>query len=463
MSSACVDQQKKPSMRLHEYQIEASRFLIDKMKNPEMRSAGLLLDCGLGKTAVTLHTIKNLKLFYKFKKVLVVAPKRVCSTEVWPTEIDKWGLKLTTLTLDSNVRKRKSPFEGDPDICIISCDSLEWLSKQRISFDLIVVDEATKFKNWTAKRTKLLRRLLISIRHRVTLTGTPVPNSLGDFFSQQFILDSGKSLGTTLTSFRARYMQPCGFEMREWEIQPSKVQDLKDKLAPWYLHQAAVDHLDMPDLIRNVIRVELPPAARKTYTQMHRDMVAEIEGKQLAALHPGGRYGQCRQIASGAVYDPTGEVVDVHSAKLEAISELIEELNGKPLVVAYCFKHEASRLQAKFPKMQFINGSTSDASSRKVLNDFKSGRLKHLAVQCQSLSHGVDGLQTVCNDLCWMTLTDQPEIRHQLEARIYRQGSSGKVRIHYLLVDRSVDGVIYRTLERKDATQADLLKALKEG
>lgn len=447
-------------MRLHDYQKVAVEFLLRRM-TIERKNGGLWLDMGLGKTAITLHVIQQMRWMEGVGRTLIVAPKRVVTTDTWGREAAEWGIDLKVVALDERQRRKK---RLDPaDIYTISCDSLKWLEKQNLNFDMLVVDESTKFKNWTARRTTSIRRLAKMIPWRVTLTGTPVPNSLGDIFSQQFILDMGETLGSTIGRFRDAYMRPCGFEMRDWEMIPQLIETLQNNIAPWYLSQSALDHLDMPDLIRNEIKVEMPESAVKVYRGVLKELISELEsGATLATMSSSGRYNLLRQITSGCAYDDDGQPQAVHDAKLDAISDLLESLRGKPLIVAYCYRHEMTRLRERFPNIRAINGDTSDAESQRVIDDWIAGKVRLLAVQCQAMSHGVNGLQKAGNDICWMTLTDQPEIKLQLEARLWRQGVQGQVRIHYLLVDKSIDQVVYRTQERKESTQKDVLNAIRD-
>jgi SNF2 family DNA or RNA helicase len=508
-------------MKLHDYQREARDFLLGRL--PVHGGGGLWLDPGLGKTAVVLHTVQAMRLLYGLDNATIVAPARVLATS-WPKEIKKWNMPLTWRWIKGDEAERKAAIDAKPDLWFLSAESLakavvdnsyigdgfevhwkngqyvlsigseehpfesiadllaaypqcesvkkkrwrtreqlpDYLNRTRFKSDLVVIDEITKFKSWSASRTKVLKRLIERMPLRIALTGTPVPNNLSeDIFPQQFMLDSGKTLGTSIGRFRDRWSRPCGYENRDFEIIPTLQDTLLDIISPWYLRQEILDHLDMPAIVRNEISVELPESAMRTYRQVEKEMYAELEQNELVALSGGSKYNLCRQIASGSAYDPAKEVVHIHDAKLEALSDLIEELNGKPLLIAYCFKHELLTLQRKWPKIEHISGGTKASDTARVIDGWRKGKIKLLAAQCQAMSHGVDGLQSG-NDICWLTLTDQPEIRTQFEARLYRQGVEGdQVRFHYLLARGTLDKKVKRVLDDKDGTQMDVLRAVK--
>jgi superfamily II DNA or RNA helicase len=467
-------------MQLHEYQKAGRDFLLSRLERHS--GAGLWFEPGLGKTVTTLDTITCLKHFYGYNKILIVAPARVITT-AWPKEIKNWSLPLSWGWLKGDEEERRSVVADDPDIFFVGCENLalrnlstetkakwknsqmaEWIlkGKNMPPIDLIVVDEVTKFKSWSANRSKVLRRMLTKIPKRITLTGTPVPSCLGDIFAQQFILDAGETLSPYIGRFRERFMRQCGFENREWEMRPEMQDTLVDLLKPWYLSGSAIEHLDMPKLIENEIDVILPAKALAAYKSMEREMFAELDSDRVVAISGGGKYNLCRQIAGGNAYDEDKNQIAVHDAKLDALEDLYEELNGKPLIVAYWFQHEFERIQKRFPHAAVIRGGTTAAMTKSIIADWQAGKYKMLIGQASTISHGVDGLQKGCNDLCWYTITDQPEVRKQLECRIYRQGATGdQVRIHYLLAVSTLDRTIKRVLDANDATQRDVMEAVR--
>jgi len=464
-------------VRLHNYQIVAKNFLLERLYTHT--GAGLWLGCGLGKSLCTLDAIHTMLSFGEVKRAIVVAPSRVIATS-WPKEIKKWGYPLTWSWITGDEEEREEAFQAKPDIYFLGAENLayrnlsdksrvkrtqliDWLLKRKLGADLVVVDEVTKFKNFSASRSKSLRKLIKPIPKRITLTGTPVANSLGDIFNQQLILDKGETLGQFIGAFRERFMRPCGFEDRQWEMRPDSIEPLKRLLAPWYLHQSALDHLDLPKVVHNEIDVVLPPKVLASYKLFVKEMFADFDANPIGTLTAGGRYNLCRQIASGNAYDDDGKAIAVHDAKLDALEDLFDELNGKPLLVGYWYDHEYKRIIERFPHAAVIRGGTSTRKTSEIMAKWKAGELKMLVAQASAISHGVDGLQEACSDLCWYTLTDQPEIRHQFEKRIERQGVRGDyIGIHYLLAVGTLDRTVKRTLDKKDATEQDVLRAVKQ-
>jgi superfamily II DNA or RNA helicase len=466
-------------MQLHKYQQKARDFLL---RSCHRRSGGgLWLEPGLGKTITTLDTIATMREFGEVDKILIVAPARVIATS-WPKEIKNWGLPLTWGWLQGSDQDRQDVVDSNPDIYFVGCENLayrtlseetlarrkssqmaEWLLKSGFKADLIVVDESTKFKSWSASRGKVLRKLVKRIPKRITLTGTPTPNGLGDIFAQHYLLDSGETLTPYIGRFRERFMRSCGFENRQWEMRPEMVDELQRLLAPWYVTGTALEHLDMPELVLNEIEVELPPKALKVYQDMQKTMFAEIGQYGVTAITGGSKYGLCRQIASGNAYDEDKNAISVHDAKLDALEDLFEELNGKPLIVAYWFDHEYERIVKRFPKAAVIRGGTKSSETVRIIDQWQKRQIDMIVVQASAVSHGVDGLQKTGNDLCWYTLTDQPEVKFQLERRIFRQGVVGdQVRIHYLLAKSTLDRTVYKALNVKESSQKDVMEAIRK-
>lgn len=465
-------------MQLHKYQGAGRDFLLKRCRHHS--GGGLWFEPGLGKTITTLDTILTMREFGEIDKTLIVAPARVIAT-AWPKEIANWGLPLTWGWLQGSDQDRQDVVDSNPDIYFVGCENLafrhlseetlasrkssqmaEWLLKKGVKVDLVVVDEITKFKNWSASRTKVARKLIKRIPKRITLTGTPTPNGLGDIFAQQYMLDGGETLTPYIGRFRERFMRSCGFENRQWEMRPEMVDELQRLLAPWYMAGTALEHLDMPELVHNEVEVELPAKAAKAYRDMQKLMFAELEDTSLTALSGSSRYSLCRQIASGNAYDADKRPIAVHDAKLDALEDLFDELNGKPLLVAYWWDHEYERIVKRFPHAAVIRGGTKASETVRIIDQWQKGKLKMIVAQASALSHGVDGLQKAGNDLCWYTLTDQPEIKQQLERRVFRQGVRGnQVRIHYLLAKSTLDRTVYKALNVKEASQRDVMESIK--
>jgi SNF2 family DNA or RNA helicase len=453
-------------LKLHQYQQNAVTFLLSRLVDQKAKGAGLFLDPGLGKTGTTLSAIDALGFLGEVRKTLVVAPLRVVHN-VWPNEIEKWGLPFSTSIIHGTPKQRQQALLANTDIYLTNPESIPWLFLQRRpKFDLLVVDESTKFKNWSSKRTKALRKLLKDIPRRIILTGTPSPNGLHDLFAQIFIVDDGEALGQTLTYFRSRYFTKGGFQAREWIERPNVSQSVEQAISPLVYRLKAEDHLDLPPLIYNDVWVDLPRPIFKAYKAIEKQLFAELEnGETLTASSAGAKYALCRGIANGGAYQAnelTGEreEVYVHDAKLEAVSEIVDELMGKPVIIAYQCNHDLHRLEKRYPKAPIIKGGVTQAEVLTTIEKWNKGELPVLLCQPQAMSHGLN-LQAGGNDVIWVGLTDSLEVYDQLNRRLYRQGVRGAVRIHHVLANNTIDKAMIERIRTKGKKQDTLLDSLK--
>lgn len=450
---------------LHPYQEEAKTFMLDRLFAKREHGVGLFLDPGLGKTVTTLSTLEFLMQFGETQKVLVVAPLRPAFS-VWPKEIEKWGFGFTTSIIHGTPNQRLKAMHKDADVHIINPEGLMWLACQDYwPWDTLVIDESTKFKTWTSKRTRALRKMVKQADKRIILTGTPAPNALSDLFSQIFILDDGEALGKTITFFRSRYMKRGGYLNYSWLIKDDSARnEIADRINPLVLTMKAEDHLDMPDLVYNDVWVDLEPKYYKQYKKLEKELFVALDGAtDLVASGAGGCYAHCKGYANGGLYeqldDGKRKTHNVHTQKVSALEELLGELQGKPALIAYQFNHDLERIQKKFPDIPVVNGGTPPKVADEAFKKFNSGQ-SHLLVQPQAMSHGIN-LQDTANDVVWFGLTDQPEVYEQLIRRVYRQGVSGQVRVHRLLVRGTVEEMMLARIESKGKSQRQLIDALK--
>lgn len=457
-----------PCFSPHPYQHTAINFLACRYLIDDEEGAGLFLDPGLGKTGITLSVLHQLKMARLIRRTLIVAPLRAIYM-TWPDEIVRWRFPFSWQTLHGSPKTRANKLLAPADLYLINPEGLPWLEKQyRSRFDFMVVDESTKFKSWSAARTKAIRKLVPRCNRRLILTGTPAPNGYIDLHSQQFVVDKGAALGPTVTQFRNEYCIAAGYLGQGFQVPKHREPAIENAIAPSVLTMRAEDHLDMPRKLDHIIEVELPPAIRKAYNDIERGLFAELDnGSTLMAMSAGGKYSLCKQIAGGGAYetDPiTGEreAVHVHNAKAEALADLVDELGGKPLLCAYQFNHDAERLLKVFPGTPVVRGGMSPSKTTEILRDWNAGKLKLLLVQPQALSHSAN-LQFGGSDLCWYGHTDQLEIFLQFNARLWRQGqTSGQVRLHHIIARDTVDEAVYERLKNKDAKQLALLNSLKD-
>lgn len=439
-------------MPLHPYQKRAARFLYH---NP---CSGFFADPGAGKTLTVLAVLHKLKKLNPELKTLIIAPLRVCQY-VWPAEIEKWGFPFTTHFIHG---KSRTVEHSGADIELVNPEGLKWLTGHRApTWDVLVVDESSQFKNGRSVRFKLLKPWLGKIPRRHVLTGTPSPRSYLDLWSQIYLLDQGATLGRFITHYRQRFFSENRFRnFSEWTIRPGAESEIQRLIAPLIYRVEA--ELDMPELVENKIIVELDAKAKRVYKDMEKKLAAEIDGEQILTPTAATKYQACCQIASGALYDASRNVHLVHDAKLSVLKDLISELQGKPLLIGFRYRHESTRLREAL-KCAIIDGSTSKAQTDKYITDWNAGTLPVLAAQARTISHGLNLQGGGCHDVCWFSLTDDYERFDQFNRRVYRQGITGAYcRIHYLIARDTVDTVILARNRSKERRQKSLLDYLRD-
>lgn len=451
---------------LHNYQAIANDWALARMYSRGQKGAGLFLDPGLGKTRTSLTTAQTLIDLNEVRRVLVIAPLRPVYN-VWPSQIEQWfGRDLSYSILHDQY---KQAFNLNCQIEIVNPEGLPHLVEQAGRWDLLIIDESTKFKHWSTRRMAYLKKLLPFIRYRMILTGTPAANSLADLHAQMYILDDGARLGKTVTYFRDRFMMRGGWQGRQWVMRPDKEKELLGLVQDCCLRMDAETYLDMPELVHNDIWVELPPECRTEYNRLKRELYAQLESGDVFATTAAGAYTKCKQFANGQVYNTGEDGVKTshkaHDLKLTALADLAEELSGKPLLLLYEFKHDLEYAQnhKAFKNAPFIRGRMKAKDVEKILYDWNCGITPVLMAQWQTISHGINMQDGGCNDIGWLGIPDNPEIYDQGFRRVYRQGVKGKqVRVHRVLARKTVNETQLERLLDKNMTQADFLDKLKE-
>lgn len=447
----------KPTLR--DYQQQAYGFCMDRLYTGDNKGAGLFLDPGLGKTLITLKLLETLRGLGEIENALVVAPLRVCQL-VWRQEIDKWDFDFTTNLLCKRVKaglKDKGAF-----IDLINPESLHLLKDHGARWDMLAVDESPKFKTWTCKRMRWMRKLLPNFRKRLILTGTPASNSLADLHGQVYLLDDGAALGRNVTVFRSLYMNQGGWQGRQWALRDGVEDSIHEAVAPLCLRLDAETCLDMPELVTHNIHCELPASCQRQYKQLKRELLTQLETGTVFAQNAASAYMKMKQFANGQMYDENRVVHFIHKAKLDAMVDLVDELGGKPLLVFYQFAHDAMAIKKKFPKAPVLCGATKDKAAAKMLEDWNAGKTRVFLVQNQAASHGLN-MQEGGVDVAYYGLNDSLEIYEQSFRRVYRSGVKGRqVRIHRFLTLGTVDTIICDRLEGKDQTQKAFLNRLKD-
>lgn len=440
------------------YQLTSLEFMY---REPQ---CGLMLDPGLGKTSTGLAGYQLLKEGEHVHHALVCAPLLVAKT-VWPVEAKKWsdfnGITVCDLT-ERDEFTRIELLKKKFDIYVINPESLEKILNldpwQYLNLDMLFVDESTKFKDPSTKRFKALKKHLHKFRRRVILTGTPAPNGLQDLFGQMYVVDMGKSLGKYITHFRMEFMRQS-YDGYTWYIAPGMEKVIYERIASKILRMMAKDHLEMPELVNNYIEVELAEKVMSQYKEMEKNFLLQLQEDTVIAFNSAALGVKCRQIANGFIYNADHVALPIHAHKLEALLELIDELQGRPLLVCYEFIEDARAIKTVIPGAVDI-GREHDTAA--VIASFNAGEIPVLIGHPRSMGHGLN-LQEKCHDICWFGITWDLELYQQAIARIWRQGQTSPVVIsHHIVAQNTLDKVVIQRLGWKDATQSKLNEALKQ-
>lgn len=438
----------------HSYQKYATDFI-------ERNSiAALLLDMGLGKTSITLTAINNLLFdYFDARRVLVIAPLRVAKN-TWPEEIEKWShlsdLKYSVVV--GTEKERTSALKENADIYIINRENIPWLvekSKLPFDFDMVVIDELSSFKNYSSKRFKSLMKVRPKIRRIIGLTGTPSSNGLMDLFAEFKILDMGVRLGRFIGQYRNAYFTPDkmnGPIVYSYKPLPSAEKIIYEKISDITISMKATDHLKMPELIECETVVQMSEKEKKSYTTLKKELVLSIPDGEITAANAASLSNKLSQMANGAIYLEDKEFVTIHDRKLDALEDLIESANGKPLLVAYWFKHDLERIKERF--------EVREIKISKDIKDWNDGKIPIAVIHPASAGHGLN-LQSGGSTLVWFGLTWSLELYQQTNARLYRQGQNDTVVIHHIITKGTIDEDILKALKRKDKTQSSLIDAVK--
>ena len=440
--------------KAHEYQEYATKFIEDN------EESAVFLECGLGKSVITLTAIKNLMARGEVNRVLVVAPLRVGKT-TWPEEIGKWD-HLTGLTYAvaiGNVAERLSALKAKADITIINRENVEWLiDKSGVAFDydMLVIDELSSFKSFKAKRFKALLKVRPNITRIVGLTGTPSSNGLMDLWAEFRLLDLGERLGRYITRYRLAYFAPDKRNAQvvfSYKPLPGAEERIYDKIDDITISMRAADYLKLPSLVMNSVIVEMGDKEKEIYDSLCDDMVVSLGDNEIDAVNAASLSNKLLQMANGAVYGDEHSVHQIHDEKLNALEDLIESANGKPVLVAYWFKHDLARIKAKFP---FVREIKTDADIRA----WNRGEIEVGIIHPASAGHGLN-LQTGGSTLIWFGLTWSLELYQQTNARLYRQGQKNTVVVHHIITKGTIDERVLKALEKKEKTQNSLIDAVK--
>lgn len=439
----------------HNYQTYATEFMI---KNPV---SAVFLDMGLGKTVITLTAINEMcRDTFLVSKVLVIAPLRV-ARDTWPAEIEKWNhLKgLTYAVAVGTEAERRAALLQNASVYIINRENLCWLIEDSglpFDFDMVVIDELSSFKSHRAKRFKSLLKARPRIKRIVGLTGTPSTNGLMDLWAEFRILDLGKRLGRYITHYRQNYFIPDkrnGMVVFSYKPLPGAEEAIYKQIDDITISMKAEDYLDMPDCIYNEVKVKLDKKERKVYNTLKKEMVVSIGADEVDASNAAVLSNKLSQLANGAIYSDDKKVISIHDRKLDALEDLIEAANGKPVLVAYWFKHDFERIKKRF--------DVREIKSSKDIVDWNNGQIPVAVIHPASAGHGLN-LQAGGSTLIWYGITWSLELYQQTNARLWRQGQKSEaVIIHHIIAEKTVDEQIMAALNRKDKTQSALIDAVR--
>lgn len=423
--------------------------------------AAIILGMGMGKTIITLTAINNLIYdHFTVRKALIIAPLRV-ARDTWPQEINKWShlTNLRTAVMVGDKHTREQALNTDADIYITNRENIPWLVDHvghDWPFDMVVIDELSSFKNHQAKRFKALRKMRPHINRIIGLTGTPAPNSLMDLWAQFALIDGGDRLGKFITRYRNQYFLPDkrnGAQIYTYKPRPGAEQEIYDAISDITVSMRTTDYLDLPAVTYTNHPVTLSAPERAAYDRLKKDMVIQLGDDTIDATNAAALSGKLQQLASGAIYiDDEHNTTTVHARKLDALEDLIEQANGATVLVAYWFKHEASRILDRFPQARALATSQDFA-------DWNKGKIPVGLIHPASAGHGLN-LQTGGHILVWMTTPWSLELYEQTNARLHRQGQTEPVSIIHLVAADTIDARVGAALSGKSVTQDALVEAV---
>ncbi len=438
----------------HNYQTYATNFIL------EHSISAVLLDMGLGKSVITLTAIFDLCLdSFEVSKVLVIAPLRV-ARDTWPAEIEKWEhLKdLEYAVAIGTETERKVALMQKASVYLINRENVDWLINESglpFDYDMVVIDELSSFKSYQAKRFKSLLKVRPMVKRIVGLTGTPSSNGLMNLWAEFRLLDMGKRLGRFISHYRKNFFIPDkrnGQIVFSYKARDGAEDEIYRLISDITISMRSADYIKMPECVMNEVTVSLSDKERKVYDTLKKDLVVSLKGEEIDAVNAACLSNKLCQMANGAVYTEDKKVVDIHSRKLDALEDLIESANGKPVLIAYWFKHDFERINTRF--------DVREIKSSADISDWNNGKIPVAVIHPASAGHGLN-LQTGGSTLIWFGLTWSLELYQQTNARLYRQGQKDTVIIHHIIAKDTIDENIISALKKKEKMQDDLINAVK--
>ena len=438
----------------HDYQDYATQFILD---HPV---AAIFLDCGLGKTVITLTAMEEL-LHDRFavSRILIIAPLRV-ARDTWPAEIQKWEhlRQLTFAVAVGTEQERIAALAQRAELTIINRENVYWLVSKSgwpFDFDMIVIDELSSFKSYQARRFRALMKARPLAKRVVGLTGTPSANGLMDLWAEFRLLDMGKRLGRFITHYREELFLPDKRNQQmvfSYKPRPGAEDEIYQRIGDITISMRSADYLKLPELVETQSVVKLSTKERKAYDSMKAEMVTTIGDQEIDAMNAAALSNKLLQMAGGAVYDEDGKSLHLHDCKLDVLEDLVESANGRPVLVAYWYKHDAERIKERMP--------VREIRSSRDIRDWNAGKIPVALIHPAGAGHGLN-LQDGGSMLIWFSLTWSLELYQQTNARLYRQGQKHTVTITHIIAEGTIDEQVMLALQKKDKTQAALIEAVK--
>lgn len=438
----------------HEYQTYATNFIL------EHPVAAVLLEMGLGKSVITLTAIYELMLNrFEVEKVLVIAPLRV-ARDTWPAEIEKWEhlRGLTYSVAIGTEAERIAALKRPAHLYLINRENVDWLiTKSHLPFDydMVVIDELSSFKSYAAKRFKSLLKVRPRVKRMVGLTGTPSGNGLMDLWAEFRVLDMGQRLGRYITHYRNNFFVPDKRNQQmifSYKPKPGAEDAIYKLISDITISMKSADFLKMPECIINEVPVALSEKEWSVYQALKEDMVVDLKTEEIDAVNAAALSGKLLQMANGAVYNEEKEVIRIHDRKLDALEDLIEGANGKPVLVAYWYNHDLQRIKQRF--------SVREIKTSQDIKDWNNGEIPVAVIHPASAGHGLN-IQFGGSTIIWFGLTWSLELYQQTNARLWRQGQNDTVVIHHIIAKDTIDEDVMAALRKKEKIQSALIDSVK--
>lgn len=438
----------------HEYQKYATNFIL------EHPVAAVLLEMGLGKSVITLTAIYELMLNrFEVEKVLVIAPLRA-ARDTWPAEIEKWEhLKgLTYSVAIGTEAERLAALKRPAHLYLINRENVDWLitkSSLAFDYDMVVIDELSSFKSYAAKRFKSLLKVRPRVKRIVGLTGTPSGNGLMDLWAEFRVLDMGQRLGRYITHYRNNFFVPDKRNQQmifSYKPKPGAEEAIYKLISDITISMKSADFLKMPECVINEVPVALSEKEWSVYHDLREDMVVALKDEEIDAVNAAALSGKLLQMANGAVYNEEKEVIRIHDRKLDALEDLIEGANGKPVLVAYWYNHDLQRIKQRF--------SVREIKTSQDIKDWNNGEIPVAVIHPASAGHGLN-IQFGGSTIIWFGLTWSLELYQQTNARLWRQGQNDTVVIHHIIAKDTIDEDVMAALRKKEKIQSALIDSVK--